>query len=472
MQILDLDATSLAREIRAKEISCLEAADAYISHLERVNPKVNCLVEDRFEQAREEARQCDRMLPTDSIKGKLFGVPVSIKEAFNVAGMRTTCALSSRRERVESADAAAVSRLKAEGAVVLGKSNTPILCFCQETDNKLYGRTNNPWDLSRTTGGSSGGEGALIAAGGAAVGLGADIGGSIRFPSHFNGVVGFKSGALQVPDSGVMPVFNDPYQQYMLGIGAIAKSVTDAELINSIISFNSPRAINPAQFELCIPEPHGKFPVGEETALILNRIREALADSITVNTEKPPFFEKAALYWQLIMSFDGGRGIAEVAFDNEKPRIIMEYLKEVTFGSSTLHRYLTWALIGANVFKPNSTRLQTMKEDIKIGKAAVNEYLTNRVLLLPVYHSTAPAHGELYRELFSIKKTFLKFIPYVAFANLWGLPALTVPVGTDKNGLPIGVQLISLVGNEQALFYFGRILEERYRGYIRCALYD
>jgi fatty acid amide hydrolase 2 len=466
-----MDATSLAQKIKAKEISCLEAADAYIGHLEKVNPTVNFMVEDRFEQAREEAVRCDGLVAKDSIKGKLFGVPVSIKESFDVAGMRTTGGLSHRKDKVETEDAPAVSLLRGEGAVVLCKTNTPTLCFCQETDNKLFGRTNNPWDLSRTAGGSTGGEGALIAVGGAAVGLAADIGGSVRFPSHFNGVVGFKSGALQVPSSGLMPEFKDPYQEYMLGIGAIAKSVADAELVNSIISVTKPRETDPALFDLYIPEPHGKFPVGDETALIINRIREELSGSITVKTEQPPLFEKAALYWQLIMSIDGGRSIAELAFAGERPRAVGEYLKETAFGNSALHRYLTWAIIGAGLFKPKAAQLKTLKEEMKSAKKAVVEYLANSVLLLPVYHSTAPAHGELYRDIFSIRKTFLKYMPYVAFANLWGLPALTVPVGTDQSGLPIGVQLISLVGNEQAIFYFGRILEERFRGYKRCVIH-
>jgi len=151
---------------------------------------------------------------------------------------------------------------------------------------------------------------------------------------------------------------------------------------------------------------------------------------------------------------------------------MVEYLREVISGKSALHRYLTWALIGAGLFKPRPHRFAALKEDIKKGREAVREYLTNRVLLMPVYHSTAPAHGELYREIFSIRKTFLKYLPYVAFPNLWGLPALVVPVGSDQNGLPIGMQLISLIGNEQALFYFGRQLEEKFRGYSRCTTYD
>src|SRR5699024_8066190 len=126
--------------------------------------------------------------------------------------------------------------LKKAGAIILGKTNTPSLCFCQETENKLYGRTNNPWDVTRTAGGSSGGEGALIAAGGAAAGIGSDIGGSIRFPSHFNGVVGFKPGKYQVSPNGHFPSENTPLQERMLGIGPMGKSVRDIALLYDVIA--------------------------------------------------------------------------------------------------------------------------------------------------------------------------------------------------------------------------------------------
>src|SRR5699024_11086350 len=124
--------------------------------------------------------------------------PISIKESFNVSGMKTTGGIIHRQDIIKSRDAITVQKLKDAGAIVLCKTNTPALCFCQETDNKLYGRTNNPWNIKHTAGGSSGGEAALLSVGGAAVGLGSDIGGSIRFPSHFNGVVGFKSGKNEV----------------------------------------------------------------------------------------------------------------------------------------------------------------------------------------------------------------------------------------------------------------------------------
>jgi fatty acid amide hydrolase 2 len=469
MRILDLDATSLAVKIRTKEISSLEAVDTYIAHLEQINNKVNCMVEDRFDEARQEAKTYDT---GGHYSGHLCGVPFSAKESFDIAGMGTTCGLISHKDRTAAKDAEAVGLLRGEGAIFLCKTNTPALCFCQETDNKLYGRTNNPWDLSRTAGGSSGGEGALIAVGGVACGLGADIGGSIRFPSHFNGIIGFKSGAMQVPYTGLWPEFDNPWQLSMLGIGAMAKSVADAQLVNQILSSSTTKQQEPELAAICIPYPMERYPMGEETAGLIAQIRDDLSSNMTVTTDEPPLFEQAALYWQLLMSVDGGKGVTEAAFAEDGSIALLEYLKEVTLGRSDIHRYLSWALIGAGLFKPNAAKTQSLYRELAAGREVVDRFLSNRVLILPVYHSAAPKHGQLYREIFSIRKTFLKYMPYVAYPNLWGLPSLTIPVGTDRQGMPIAVQLVGRTGQEASLFQLGKLLEGSYGGYKRCTLHD
>ena len=197
--LLDMDATRMAKQIASGQLSSVEATKVYMAHLNHINPNINCVVEDRFSEALKEAAFADQQLKAGEAKGRLFGVPFSMKESFHVEGMKITGGLVHRNEIIANEDADVVAMLKAEGAIIIGKTNTPALCFCQESDNKLYGRTNNPWNIDKTAGGSSGGEGALMAVGGAAAGIGADIGGSIRFPSHFNGVIGFKSGNGRYP---------------------------------------------------------------------------------------------------------------------------------------------------------------------------------------------------------------------------------------------------------------------------------
>lgn len=470
--ILDMDATTLAAKIKAGDISSTDAVNAYIGHLQHANRALNCLVEERFEAAREEARQADALRAQGRAAGRLFGVPISMKEAFDVAGMKTTGGLLHRRDHRAGGDAEAVARLRREGAIILGKSNTPTLCFCQETDNKLYGRSNNPWDTARTTGGSSGGEAALIAIGGAAVGLGSDIGGSIRFPAHFNGVIGFRSGDRQVPQQGHFPFTEEPWQERMLGIGAIAKSVDDAELINAIVADCLPQPVDAAAFDVVVPPAHPRYPLDAATQLLLDNVRDFLAGQGRVAQDFPPYFDQVASWWQLVMSVDGGAGIARLAFNGQAPRIWTEYLKEVTRHSSSYHRYLTWALIGSSLFRPSRRKWASLLQQLKQADAAMARYLDNRVLMLPVYHSAALPHGGVYGEIFSVRRTFLRVMPYVALANVYGLPVLVVPVGNDEHGMPVAVQLVASVGNEQALFHFGRKLEQRFRGYVRCGMHD
>ncbi len=212
---------------------------APLLNMPKINPLINAIVEDRYDAAISEALEKDNQTEKAD-KGPLFGVPISVKEAFQVANMKMTGGLVSRKHLIAREDAKVIKKLKSAGAIILGKTNTPMLCFCQETDNKLYGRTNNPWDVTRTPGGSSGGEGALLGAGGAAAGIGSDIGGSIRFPSHFNGVVGFKPGKFQVSADGHFPSNSHALQERMSGMGPMGKSVRDMELLYGIIADTPP----------------------------------------------------------------------------------------------------------------------------------------------------------------------------------------------------------------------------------------
>lgn len=474
MELLNWDAIECAQQIAAGKLTALEAVEAYIAHLQHINPLINCLVEDRFELARMEAAEADLAVKEGRLSGRLLGVPISVKDCFHVKGMKTTSGLLHRKDGVEEKDAVVIERLRQEGAIIIGKTNTPQFCFCQETDNKLIGRTNNPWNLDRTPGGSSGGEGALIAAGGAALGIGADIGGSIRFPSHFNGIVGFKSGNKQVPDDGNYPAITVPEQERMLGIGAMAKSVRDARLMNEIIADVHPEERSLSSFSIdVLSHANLNVPLGHDTVQVLEQLSCRLKDEYETGNALPPLFDEAALIWQQVMSIDGGRGLRLLMAEQGKERsIVLEYVKERLFRKSDIHSFLSWALIGTGLFKPSPSRLHDIRELFKRGDEILNQYFNHRIVIMPVYHRTAPEHGKLYQEIFSIRKTYLKYMPYVSYANTWGLPSLTVPSGEDASGLPIGLQLISRVGNEEALFQLGEWIEENFRTYKRCTLHD
>lgn len=464
--ILNADAATLAQMIANNKVTSRQATEAYIEQIKRLNPTLNFLVEGRFEQALEEASLSDEKISKGEAKGKLFGVPISMKESFHVEGMKTTGGLVHRNESVQQADANIVKLLKAEGAIILGKTNTPALCFCQETDNKLYGRTNNPWNDERTAGGSSGGEAVAIAVGGAAAGFGSDIGGSIRFPSHFNGVIGFKSGKFQVSSEGSFPTEDHDLDKRMLGIGPLTKTIADAQFLYNIAAKEKTREKRLEDFSITAL-PTTVYPLSTETTFLMDQIYAVLKESFDTNWGIPPHFEDSALLWQEIMSIDGAKEKAKLAFGDSPVKPIRSYMKELATKESSIHRYLSWALIGANLFKPSNERIAEIEKIIAEGDQLLDTYLDERILIAPVYHSAAPKHGRVYSEIFSIKKTFQKYMPYVAYANVWGLPALTIPVGLDKEGMPIGVQLISKNGNEDALFKLGEKILESFRGYVR-----
>ncbi|WP_156856705.1 amidase [Oceanobacillus sp. AG] len=471
--ILDLDATALAEMLRNGTWTSEEVVTTYINHIKKVNPPINALVEDRFEKAIAEAKQFDETKSMGGrITGKLAGVPISVKEAFHVTNMKTTGCLEHRQDLISRDDAKAITKLRKEGAIILGKTNTPALSYCQETDNKLYGRTNNPWDINRTAGGSSGGEGALLAAGGAAVGIASDIGGSIRFPSHFNGVVGFKPGMHQVTVEGHYPEPTHPLQQRMLGIGPMGKSVRDMELMNRILTGTNPKPVFLNEYKVEILVEQTTYPLAKSTKNIIRGIEDFLIQLIQTKRGAPPLFDESAQLWQEIMSIDGSAAVEKEAFSNDRSPLIRSYLKERLTNRTKMHPYLSWAILGSKMFKPSKKRAREINDIILRGDEWLNDYLNNRLLIFPVYHTAAPIHGQVFKEIFSIRKTFLDYMPYIAYANVWGLPSLTLPVGKDENDMPVSIQIISSIGNEAAIFRLGSIIEKKYHGYRRCKRLD
>lgn len=471
--LLHYDATDIASFIQNRQLTSENITNILISHIQGVNKELNAVVEDRFSQALEEAKQADQFIDhVDFNQQPLYGVPISIKESLHVKGMKTTGGINHRKDLIMTQDADVVERLKLAGAIILCKTNTPSLCFCHETDNKIYGKTNNAWAMNRTAGGSSGGEAALIGVGGIPVGMSSDIGGSIRFPSHFNGVVGFKPGKFQVSTAGHFPPDNIPLKARMSSVGPIGKSVRDVELLYHITTNNvEQKSLFEKMLINILPSDNG-FPLSEQMKEKLDQITEYISNLYDTSYAIPPFFNQSATIWQEIMSIDGGKELKQLAFNTDRANVWKYYVKEKVRGNTKTHPYLSWALIGASLFKPSTKRKQEIEKLIEEGDRTLYNHLKNRILLFPVYYRSALKHGELYKEIFSIKKTYTEYMPYTAYANVWGLPSLTVPVGFDQDGLPIGIQLMSRSGNEHSLFYLGTLLEKEFGGYVRSTLYD
>src|SRR6195256_2190006 len=233
--ITSASAGELADAIRSKKLSSRVIVEAHLERIAKVNPKLNAVVQLTAEAARKEADEADAALARGEIKGPLHGVPVTIKDTLETAGGICTGGTKGRGNYVPKADATAVARLRAAGAIILGKTNVPELAGALETDNLVYGRTNNPYDLARTPGGSSGGEAAIVAAGGSPLGLGTDAGGSIRVPAHFCGLAAIKPTSGRVPRTGQFPMplgARNP----VFHVSLIARKVSDLALALPIIS--------------------------------------------------------------------------------------------------------------------------------------------------------------------------------------------------------------------------------------------
>ena len=244
-EITALGADQLAREIASGAVSAREAAEAFISRIEAVNPALNAVVVPLFEQARADAAAADEKQARGEPLGPLHGVPVTIKESFGMTGTAATGGVPRWADNTASADSPLVARLRAAGAVVLGKTNVPELLFYLESDNPVYGRTNNPWNEARSPGGSSGGEGAIVAAGGSALGLGTDIGGSVRVPAHCCGIHALKPTSGRLTERGTFDEIIIPGQEAILGQpGPLARRVEDLALAMRVLAAPGQEALD------------------------------------------------------------------------------------------------------------------------------------------------------------------------------------------------------------------------------------
>ena len=317
-----LTAGELARLIAAGSISSAHAVEAHIERIERVNPSLNAVVVTRYAEARAEALDADRRRAAGEPLGPLHGVPVTIKECLDLAGTPSTFGLPARATEAAGTDDPYVARLRAAGAIVLGKTNVAQLLLALESSNPVYGRTNNPWNPGRSPGGSSGGEGAIVAAGGSALGLGTDIGGSVRIPAAFCGIASLKPTQGRAPDRGRGSV---PIGQRAVvsQVGVLARSVDDVALGTAAIAGTSEsdlepsvplgdyRAVDVARLNVAVFEDDGAYATGPA---VRRAVREAAAILAAAGARVTPWTPPAAqtaidLFFGL-MTADRGRGLS------------------------------------------------------------------------------------------------------------------------------------------------------------------
>ena len=443
-----LSAGEIASHIRHKKLSPVEVAQAHLDRMERLNPTLNAFVDYQPELVLAQARLAEKAILRGDDVGPLHGVPISIKSSIDVAGHRCEAGTRLRAGNIASEDAPLVTRLRAAGAVILGVTNTPELLMAWETNNLLYGRTNNPWDLTRTAGGSSGGEAAAIAAGLSAGGVGSDGGGSIRVPAHFCGICGLKPTPGRIPSTGHFPKSGGPFA--MIGVvGPMARTVEDLQVLFQVMAGWDDG--DPSSAPVAVRELHeklvesvaigfftedGRTPVTEETQSAVEGAAFSLRNrGFRVEPFRPEGLEQARQIWWDFFGVAGGMILGPMleGHDAELSPILKEFRGWATAAPAHSGDSLLAAWLGRDAVR-EKILLQMRKYPI---------------LICPTASVPAFLHGEREWQIDGKIVKYLDAWSYCEWFNLLGFPAAVVPMGYSKQGLPIGVQIVGRPWEEE-----------------------
>jgi Asp-tRNA(Asn)/Glu-tRNA(Gln) amidotransferase A subunit family amidase len=448
-------AGAIAAHIRKNEISPVEVARVHLDRIERLNPRLNALVDCQPERVLAQAREAEKA----SALGPLHGVPITIKASIDVAGHRCEAGTRLRAGYIAPEDAPLVARLRAAGAVILGVTNTPELLMAWETDNLLYGRTNNPWDLTRTAGGSSGGEAAAIAAGLSAGGVGSDGGGSIREPAHFCGICGLKPTPGRIPSTGHFPKSGGPFA--LLGVvGPMARTIEDVQVLFDAMAGADDgdpcaapvpiRRIHEKELKavgIAFFEDDGRTPVTAETRSAVRQSARALADAgFRVEPFRPEGLEQARELWWKFFGTAGGMILGPMLRGHESEL------------SPILREFYLWT--SAEPTHSGDSLLATWLGRDEVRERILRQMKNYPVLLCPPAAIPAFRHGE--REWIVEGKSvqYLDAWSYCEWFNLLGFPAAVVPMAVSPEGLPIAVQIVGRPWAEEIVLSIAAILEQ------------
>jgi amidase len=454
-------AGELANAIRTKQLSSRIVVEAHLEQIARVNPKLNAIVQLTADSARKEADEADAALGRGEIRGPLHGVPITIKDTLETIGVICTGGTKGRSKYVPQADATAVARLRAAGGIILGKTNVPELAGAAETDNLVYGRTNNPYDLARTPGGSSGGESAIVAACGSPLGLGTDAGGSIRIPAHFCGLAAIKPTSGRVPRTGQFPMPMGA-RNAVFHVSLIARKVDDLALALPVIAgpdfrdhsivgmpLLDSKAVTLRGLKLAFFDDDGAAtPTKEISAAVRDSAKAFMDAGVNVEENRPPDATRAATVYHDMSRGDGGAGIRA-------------FLKSIGSDpiSPLFERALTWYVAPAFT---NTTEALAAFVRWDAFRNSMLRFLENYdAVLSAVAPYPALPHGTSFEE------QNRRGLGYAQMYNLTGWPTATVRVGTSPEGLPLGVQVAARPWREDIALALVRHLEQTFGGWKR-----
>lgn len=460
-------ATRLARAIRNGRLSSREATEAHLERIARLNGPINALVAVDRDGALKAARAADRVRAKKAIKlGPLHGVPITIKEAFDVAGLATTSSHPPLKDNIAASDASLVARLRAAGAVILGKTNVPELCADFQTESPLFGTTKNAWDARRTAGGSTGGGAAAVAARLSPLELGSDIGGSVRNPAHYNGIFSLKPTEWRVPSRGHVPDLPGVTRtvRYMGVFGPLARSVEDLETALRIVAgpdgneaeaapvpIGPAPALTPKGLRIAVLDSNPLVKVSSDTAAVV----EATARLLAKAGAKVKHAAPEGLDWQ--QSWDDWSDLFQYLIRALQPMGERErFIAKIASPDPSVRSVARAAKLDmAEFFAVLDRRDRT----IRACETFLDDY---DAWLMPVMPDAAFIRQKASTPLMIdgvAHPYFFAGTSYNYLANFTGQPSIVLPCGFSREGLPIGLQLTGKRWGEAKLLGVAKALE-------------
>lgn len=473
-RLLTSSALELAGAIRSGEFTSTAVVQAHVGRLKAAAPKTNAVVFDRYQAALDEAEAVDRLIAeaggsTDDLP-PLLGVPCTIKESFELVGMPNSAGAVHRKDIRSTTTAPPVQRLIDAGAIPLGVTNISELTLWIESDNRVYGRASCAYDSRRIAGGSSGGEGVAVGSGGSPFGLGSDIAGSIRVPAFFNGVFGHKPSHGVIPNTGQWPHAEGSAAE-LLTAGPIARRAEDLMPLMRILAgpdgvddnvaqveLGDPAAVEIAGLDVLVASDASFFPTSRELFAARERAAGALAArGAKVREVSLKSLRRALAYLLASLSAAGGDSVKEMLTPaGERTRTTRELLRE----RRELHTWPTiWLLLAEAVAGDGSDRFT--QRQVAAGRALADEFdgvVGDGVLLHQPHSRVVPKHGSTVSRPWAVQPT--------AIFNVTRSPVTQVPLGLNRKGLPLGVQVVAARGNDHVTIAVAAELERSFGGWV------
>lgn len=480
--ILKLSITQLARKIRRRELTSEQVVKAYVDRCKEVNPLLNAVVEDRFEAALKEAKEVDQLIASrsktqDELEKEtpLLGVPITVKESIGIKGMSLSVGSKLRENIKAQIDGDSVRNLKSAGAIPIAVTNTPELCLCWETMNLITGCTNNPYNLSRTPGGSSGGEAALISSGASIAGVGSDLAGSIRIPSMFTGIFGHKPTPGYVSLNGHYPeAIGEDFEKF-LTIGPMARYADDLKCMFKVMCGKAAAALRLDE-EVDLKKLKVYYMENAGFSFVDVKVHSSVRDAIRKGVKHLGSVAGCSVKKVCINELEGTAESCASTFFNmknipdlmsmanpdnpkEKKNVYVELVKSI-FGLSNISNagILFTLLHNSNCFIPRSKKDYYLKENDDNLKVFQNLLQNDGVFIYPTHPIPAYYHGQ-----FRVKTAG---VMYTMVFNTLGMPSTHIPMGLNSEGLPVGFQVAAAPNNDRLCLAVAKELETAFKGWV------